>query len=471
MRNIILFGTGFIGKKVFHFLQSYNISVKFWIDSNLEKQGKTLYGLYIYGPEQLCNVTEDFVCIALKDTKNEVKDSILFQGVPENMVIGYATLMIQILEQYLPIFNVKFSGKKEKRKIILDCTSGLGLGGVEAWSVELLEQMMTEGYDAYIIAPFGEYQISENVRRKTIFVELNVQDSFSRHNIENLYQTLQEYSPCIIISKSIDDLVYAVCTIKNQVPSAVRLLSVIHQGMDTVYKENSDISKYVDRYIAVSEDIMNGMIMFGISSDRVLHMTCPVTCSQQLCREYSIDKKDEIKLGYAGRIVKPQKRMDLLLKVIELLEKWQCRYMLEIAGDGGFLEDIRRFIWENQLEARIKILGRIDRSEIPDFWRRQDICVNIADHEGRSISIMEAMANGAIPVVTATSGVREDIIDSVNGFIVDVGDYKAMADKIQYLSENRQELYSMGSKTHDMISQKCNMEQHMIFWKQVLSNI
>ncbi len=471
MQGVILFGTGDIGKKICRFLREYGILVKYWIDSNPEKQGKELYGFPIYSPSHLGRLTEDYVCISAKDTKCEIQECILAYGVHKDKILRYSDLMIYILERNLTAFQINSSWTQNRKKVILDCTSGLGLGGVEAWSVEMLEQMEIMGYDTYIIAPFGKYQVSENVRQKTIFVELDTESTFSRHNIENLYQVLQVYCPCIVISKSIDDLVFASCMIKKKNLNVIRLISVIHQGLDAVYKENAEISPYVDQYIAVSEDIRNGMIEFGIELDRIRNMTCPVQCSKKLCREYSVNGKGRIKLGYAGRLEKPQKRLDKLLQMLEVLERLQCNYELEIAGDGKFSGDICKFIRDRQLESRVKMLGKLERGEITNFWRRQDICINIADHEGRSISIMEAMANGAVPIVTMTSGVREDITDGENGYIVDIGDYETMADRIQYLSENRQLLKIMGGRAHEVISAKSDMNKHMEFWEQVLSEL
>ena len=114
-------------------------------------------------------------------------------------------------------------------------------------------------------------------------------------------------------------------------------------------------------------------------------------------------------------------------------------------------------------------MGMLKRSEIPAFWKRQDICVNISDYEGRSHSIIEAMGSGAVPVVTATSGVREDITDDVNGYIVPIGNYELMAERIEYLEQHRERLSSMGKLAHDVVYPKSRIETHLAFWEDILS--
>ena len=92
----------------------------------------------------------------------------------------------------------------------------------------------------------------------------------------------------------------------------------------------------------------------------------------------------------------------------------------------------------------------------------------IADFEGRSITQLEAMVNGAVPIVTETSGTREDITEGLSGYIVELGNYRTMADKIEYLSENREKLRIMGQSAHDSVCPKCQREIHTQFWEEVL---
>lgn len=113
----------------------------------------------------------------------------------------------------------------------------------------------------------------------------------------------------------------------------------------------------------------------------------------------------------------------------------------------------------------------IERNQMSCFWRRQDICINLSDYEGRSISVMEAMANGAVPVVTKTSGVREDIADGESGYLIEIGDYARMADVICELEKKRFLLKDMGEKAFESISEKCHMKDHIEFWNQVLKEL
>lgn len=132
-------------------------------------------------------------------------------------------------------------------------------------------------------------------------------------------------------------------------------------------------------------------------------------------------------------------------------------------------KEMEQSVIQNKMDGYVKFLGIRNRQELKDFWRTQDICVNMADFEGRCISKLEGMANGAVPVITATAGTWEDVTDGVNGYIVPVGDYVMAADRIEYLSRHRGELRKMGSLAHDAVYPKSSMEVHLKFWEQILS--
>ena len=131
---------------------------------------------------------------------------------------------------------------------------------------------------------------------------------------------------------------------------------------------------------------------------------------------------------------------------------------------------MQNYIEKHELTDKVCFWGRVEKKNIQCFWEKQDICVNRADYEGRSISIVEAMGSGAVPVVTNTSGVNEDIINGENGFIVPLGDYIKAADSIMFLYKHRELLPVYGKKAHDMVYPKSLMTNHIMFWKKILGD-
>ena len=119
----------------------------------------------------------------------------------------------------------------------------------------------------------------------------------------------------------------------------------------------------------------------------------------------------------------------------------------------------------------VTFLGKIKRKNISEFWQKMDIGINMSDYEGRSISMLEMMANGTVPVLTNVSGVREDIINNINGYIIPLGDVNTAVNKIEYLYNHRNKLVEMGEKAHYDMTEKSDREKHYNFWMQIFDEL
>ena len=179
-------------------------------------------------------------------------------------------------------------------------------------------------------------------------------------------------------------------------------------------------------------------------------------------------KRLSLSLGYAGRVTVRQKRMDLLWKMVQRLEEKDMDFVLEIAGDGDYMEEFLSLVKRKKLQEKVRFLGFIPREEIPSFWQRQDIMVSCSDWEGHSISQAEAMAAGAVPIITDVSGAGDDVDDGENGFVVEVGDVDGIVEKICFLYEHRELLPIMGRKAYESIKAKSEAVNLEEFWKSIL---
>ena len=142
-------------------------------------------------------------------------------------------------------------------------------------------------------------------------------------------------------------------------------------------------------------------------------------------------------------------------------------FCMNIAGAGEYEEELKRQIRERGLEDSIIFHGRIPHGQIAEFWEQQDLCISCSEWEGHSISHSEAMASGAVPVITDTSGARDDVEEGVNGFVVDIGDMEALVERIVYLDRHRELLYEMGNRSIEKIAER-NRHMEAENWPELL---
>ncbi|NPA40815.1 MAG: glycosyltransferase family 4 protein [Aquificae bacterium] len=77
-----------------------------------------------------------------------------------------------------------------------------------------------------------------------------------------------------------------------------------------------------------------------------------------------------------------------------------------------------------------KCVGLGFRQDIDKILQGADLFLFGSFSEGIAGAVLQAMATGKIVVSTAAGGIPEYLKDGYNGFLVDIGDYKAMARKI-----------------------------------------
>ncbi|MEL6332472.1 MAG: glycosyltransferase family 4 protein, partial [Cyanobacteria bacterium J06626_26] len=113
---------------------------------------------------------------------------------------------------------------------------------------------------------------------------------------------------------------------------------------------------------------------------------------------------------------------------------------------------------------RVTFNGNVPHADMADYWEKADICVLVSDFEGTSISMLEAMSHGCVPVVTDVSGTKAVIQDGVNGLIVPIGDMNRMADCVESLIDDRQKLKKMGRAAHLSVAEKYSFENYMAWF-------
>jgi len=118
-------------------------------------------------------------------------------------------------------------------------------------------------------------------------------------------------------------------------------------------------------------------------------------------------------------------------------------FQLAVAGDGPAQEQVRAAL--KPLGSRVRYLGRLEESEIPELLVASDLFVWPAIGEAYGLAILEAQAAG-LPVVAGRSGGVGDIVtDGVTGILVPPGDAAAFSAATAVLIEDETRRARMGT--------------------------
>ncbi len=122
-----------------------------------------------------------------------------------------------------------------------------------------------------------------------------------------------------------------------------------------------------------------------------------------------------------------------------------------MAGEGQLRASIESLADELGLRESVFFLGRCE--EISHLLNASDVCVLSSKAEGFSNSIIEYMAAGRVVVATNVGGAAEAIIEGETGYLVNSGDYIAMAKRLVSLLQNPATARVMGQRGKQRIEQ------------------
>lgn len=166
-------------------------------------------------------------------------------------------------------------------------------------------------------------------------------------------------------------------------------------------------------------------------------IVCPNPIDPNLnIKEITPIKDRKCEISWVGRMINVHKRMDVAVRAFELIHRKFPEYKLCFYGDGADLLSTKQLVSELGLNNSVIFHGTV--KNVIDIVSKSRISLMTSDFEGIPNVIIESFAAGTPVVATDCSpgGARVLIKDSHNGFIVPIGDYSFMAQRVMELLTN-----------------------------------
>lgn len=463
--KLVLYGAGIRGKRMLEQLKHEGEKVYYFVDKDSNKIGTYISGVPVISIEELKQVKDHRIIITPANSEG-IKDELLANGIKEkNILSAFSRTAYKWIDAKYAETAMKRYTENAEKTILFDCENGICLGGVESWCLDIGAGLDEKGYRVKYIAKRLPIRLPDKLEKQMEYVRIRSSHMFEEQAVIDMIEVIAKNLPCTVVACMPDEVMVAACAVKEVAPDKVNIISAIHNDISDFYEKNIALDHYIDSYICVSKKIQDIMKSRVDRPEKVLRKVSPIKHEEKLERTYNL--KEKLCIGLAGRIEIQQKRLDLLIPLVIKLKLLNVNFVLELAGDGTYLEEIRKEVERFGLQKDVHICGRIDNDKMHQFWLRQDVSVNLSDYEGRSLSVMEAMSAGAVPVLTDTSG-NEDIIEGINGYLVPLEDIDMMAQRISYLDGHREFLPKMGQRAHEVIVRECNREEYVDFVEKLL---
>lgn len=169
-------------------------------------------------------------------------------------------------------------------------------------------------------------------------------------------------------------------------------------------------------------------------------------------RKIELNKRPFIILS--NRNLLPLYNVSLLVRAIPYVLKEEPKTKFIIAGDGSEKRNLESEVEQLNVSSSVQFLGRVPHQEMPHLLGRSDIYVSTSPHDGTSVSLLEALASGAFPVVTDIPSNREWIADGDNGFLVPIENENVLGKKIIDATRDKTLLERSRKKNLSLIEKK-----------------
>lgn len=228
----------------------------------------------------------------------------------------------------------------------------------------------------------------------------------------------------------------------------------------------ADFLKQADLVLALSEDWKEKFEKtIGICNCEVLNNGIDTeTLGIAVCDT----DKNQNKFVLLGRLGERKGAYDLV-NAVELAVKKNPSIKVYMAGDGE-IDKVKAQVKEKHLEKNIDVVGWVDFNGKMELLKKVSTVVLPSYNEGLPMAILEGMAAGKA-IISTTVGAIPEVVTDENGFIMEPGDVKALAEALVVCSTDAELLrrISMNNieKANSCLSMKKMHEILSGYYKQV----
>ena len=352
--------------------------------------------------------------------------------------------------------------------------SAYPLGGVATWIDYIVPGLRQQGWrvtlgltegtlhnvDAYLTAHPMQGVI--RIRNRT---------GTREGRVRSLCAAITAVQPDIVASVNIADVYSAVNRLKRN-RSRVRAVMTLHGIEADYYEQIKCDAASLDGVIATNRLACKlASSIGGLESGRIYYAPYGVRLPASFVTEPN-RRLTPIRIGFVGRLEKPQKRVDELVAIVREMDRQNISYQLLIAGVGPEESWLRGELKLNVERGTVQFLGALSSKEVEDFYGTIHTLLITSKWETGPIVAWEAMARGILVVTSAYigSGLEGNLRHGENCLIYPLGNAAAAVECIVKAQdvELRSRLTSAGIA---FVREKMTHELSIKYWSQCFTDI
>jgi len=366
---------------------------------------------------------------------------------------------------------------------VLHLISGGDTGGAKTHIISLMKQL-DKMMEAKVIC-FIEDTFYYDLLKEGINIEVFMQKS--RMDMSVVKRLIDE------IQKEDYDIIHChgaranflVMFIRNKINKT--MITTIHSDYrldfrDSFYKKiiftplNAMALRKFDYYIAISDEFKKMLVDRGFNENRIFVVYNgidledePVYVSkEEFLDRYNINAKDKVIAGIIARLDLVKDHETFIKAAKKVLETRKDIVFL-IAGTGKDEARIKSMVKELNIEEHVYFLGYVEDQY--SFFNAIDINVLTSISESFPYAILEGARMKKPIISTDVGGIHHLIRDGHNGWLINIKDFNALADRLLYFMENRESINAMGENLYESVensfSSRSMAESHYNIYEKI----
>jgi colanic acid/amylovoran biosynthesis glycosyltransferase len=300
-------------------------------------------------------------------------------------------------------------------------------------------------------------------------VRVVIQDE-RRQMFENrLHATLKalaEFKPTAVIAC----LAAVSYEILRYIPPGVTRAGVVQTDHAMFYDGILPYSPFMDVAVGVSEQIRQTLAAKPEFRNVATHfLTSGVNLPATFVAR-APSSNSPLRILYFGRLDRPQKRVHLFPEILRVLCNSEIPFTWTIVGEGAESEFLAESMKTARPEQQVRLLGKLLYRDVPNLLAQNDIFLLASVSEGLPLSLLEAMADGLVPVVSdLPSGIRE-LVDETTGRRVSLDNVEGYAKEMIWLYNNPAEMERLSRNARERVARDFSTAVMAERWLAIFSN-
>ncbi|MDH7476211.1 MAG: glycosyltransferase [Microgenomates group bacterium] len=394
----------------------------------------------------------------------------------ERFVIKYPKIAIELSKtnQKILIKLLEINKYNNISKLLIFSHSSQ-FGGSERSLLELIDELLEMGVLIMVILP-SDGPLKKLLDERPVVTEIinycwwarvkNTPDEIKINENSNSFSSLLDalpkiklFNPDIVYTNTVSIPWGALTSILINKPHIwhIREFGKSDHNLyfDLEEKETKKFINAASNYVITNSKAVADFYSDFINKNKIITAYNYISIPQSLLKEKPTievyKNKKNIKLLILGTIMPSKGQLDAVVATNLLLKK---KYNIELAivgaiADKNYYQKISEFIEKNKLKEKIHISEFVNNPY--PIINLADIVLNCSVNEAFGRTTVEAMLLKKAVIATKSGGTTELIKNNQNGLLYKSGNFKELAEKIEYLINNKHKIRELGKNAYKFV--------------------